>query len=120
MAVESAEEGIGRAVSIDAEGSGGSPQGKPARGGAVASSGAGRVPLAPDLARFGRGAAGCGFCRIAYVANARAPNRCAPPHSRHSLAFEYSPSFSPDREHVVFIWDGPKQDNQDLHVQVIR
>jgi len=32
---------------------------------------------------------------------------------------ENSPSFSPDGNHVVFTWTGPKQDNQDLYVQMI-
>ena len=30
-----------------------------------------------------------------------------------------SPSFSPDGNHVVFTWTGPKQDNPDLYVQQI-
>jgi Tol biopolymer transport system component len=29
------------------------------------------------------------------------------------------PSFSPDGNHVVFSWDGPKQDNPDIYVQMI-
>ena len=32
---------------------------------------------------------------------------------------ELYPSFSPDGNHVVFTWTGPKQDNQDLYVQMI-
>ena len=32
---------------------------------------------------------------------------------------EFYPSFSPDGNHVVFAWTGPKQDNQDLYVQMI-
>jgi eukaryotic-like serine/threonine-protein kinase len=29
------------------------------------------------------------------------------------------PSFSPDGNHIVFTWNGPKQDNQDIYVQQI-
>src|SRR5207249_7683664 len=32
---------------------------------------------------------------------------------------ENAPSFSPDGNHVVFTWTGPKQDNQDIYVQQI-
>ena len=32
---------------------------------------------------------------------------------------EQSPSLSPDGNHVVFAWTGPKQDNQDIYVQMI-
>jgi len=32
---------------------------------------------------------------------------------------EHSPSLSPDGNHVVFTWTGPKRDNQDIHVQQI-
>jgi serine/threonine protein kinase len=32
---------------------------------------------------------------------------------------EHSPSFSPDGNHVVFTWSGPKRDNHDIYVQQI-
>ena len=32
---------------------------------------------------------------------------------------EHSPSLSPDGNYVVFSWNGPKQDNQDIYVQMI-
>ncbi len=32
---------------------------------------------------------------------------------------EHSPSLSPDGNHVVFTWTGPKRDNQDIYVQQI-
>ncbi len=32
---------------------------------------------------------------------------------------ERYPSFSPDGNHVAFTWDGPKQDNPDIYVQMI-
>ena len=32
---------------------------------------------------------------------------------------ELYPSFSPDGNHVAFTWDGPKQDNTDIYVQMI-
>ena len=32
---------------------------------------------------------------------------------------EYYPSFSPDGNQIVFAWDGPTRDNQDLYLQMI-
>jgi Tol biopolymer transport system component len=32
---------------------------------------------------------------------------------------ELYPSFSPDANHIAFTWTGPKQDNQDIYVQMI-
>ena len=45
--------------------------------------------------------------------------RCEPPRSRRFPGQELYPSLSPDGNHVVFTWTGPKQDNTDIYVQQI-
>lgn len=32
---------------------------------------------------------------------------------------QYSPNFSPDGSHIVFVWNGPKEDNFDLYIQPV-
>ncbi len=52
----------------------------------------------------------------------RAPETTEPLRATALTTFpgiEHSPSLSPDGNHVVFAWDGPKRDNQDLYVQQI-
>ncbi|PYV33129.1 MAG: hypothetical protein DMG09_22900 [Acidobacteria bacterium] len=52
----------------------------------------------------------------------RGPQRVEPLQAAALTTFpgvELYPSFSPDGNHVAFTWTGPKQDNQDIYVQMI-
>ncbi len=52
----------------------------------------------------------------------RAPESTEPLRATALTTFpgiEHSPSLSPDGNHVVFTWTGPKRDNQDIYVQQI-
>ena len=57
------------------------------------------------------------FVWQAWRAPAGARRRSAPSRSPRYPGVQRYPSFSPDGNHVVFAWTGPKQDNPDIYVQ---
>jgi len=78
----------------------------------------------PLRARVAQGAlllvllsAGLFVWRVLHTADTREPLRPVPLTALPGA--QRYPSFSPDGNHVVFTWTGPKQDNQDVYVQQI-